>query len=54
MLSGYRTYIVAFLMLLKAVIDYLSGDSQALSAVDWQFVLEALGLAALRKGIASS
>jgi|FLYL01.1.fsa_nt_gi hypothetical protein len=49
MLSGYKTYIVAALMLLHAVSAYLLGYEQAL---DIRQILEALGIAALRAGVA--
>lgn len=54
MLAGYKTYLVALLMLVRAVASYLMGDDHAWGAVDWNGVLEALGLAALRAGVAKS
>ena len=51
MLAGSKTYIVAGLMIVHALSAYLLGHSQAL---DLRQVLEALGLAALRAGVAKA
>lgn len=48
MLAGYKTYIVAFGMVAYQVIGYLLGGP----VPDINVVLEGLGLAALRAGIA--
>lgn len=50
MLSGYRTYLVAALMLIHALSAYFLGHDQPL---DIRQVLEALGLATLRAGVAA-
>lgn len=50
MLSGYKTYAVAILMLAHAVSAYFLGYSQDLNLNE---VLNALGLAALRAGVAA-
>ena len=49
MLTGYKTYIVALIMLVTAFGGYLLGTAPA---PDWTMVLNALGLAGLRAGIA--
>ena len=49
MLSGWKTYIVALIMLVTAFGGYLLGTAPA---PDWPMVLNALGLAGLRAGIA--
>ena len=50
MLTGYKTYLVAALMLIQAISSYFLGHDQAL---DIREILEALGLAALRAGVAT-
>lgn len=50
MLNGYKTYIVAIGMILYQVLGYLLYGTP----MDIQTGLEALGLAALRKGVAGA
>lgn len=47
--SGKKTYLVAGLMVVYAVSGWLLGKSPD---VDWSMILEGLGLAALRAGVA--
>jgi hypothetical protein len=54
-LQGKKTYIVAFLMLLVGLINAITGDVAAFQGV-WenaQILLTALGLGALRSGVAN-
>lgn len=51
MFPGMKTYFVAGLMLVHAVSAYLLGHDTSL---DVRQVLEAIGLAALRAGVAKS
>jgi len=48
--SGYRTYLVAVMLVLNAAVPVLTGD-MALGDVDFRGVLEGLGLATLRAGM---
>ena len=48
--SGYRTYIVAIMLVLNTFAPVLTGE-MALGEVDFRGVLEGLGLATLRAGI---
>ena len=55
-LQGKKTYIVAVLMLIVGLINALTGDVAAFQGV-WenaQILLTALGLGALRSGVANS
>lgn len=48
MFEGYKTYVVAFLMLVHAISGYFLGSPQPL---DVQELLLALGLATVRRGV---
>lgn len=56
--SGRKTYTVSLMLLMKALWPGLSilisggGIAAAAGAVDWNGVLDALGLSALRAGVA--
>lgn len=49
MLTGYKTYIIAAAMIAYQVLGYILNGTP----IDIQSSLEALGLAALRKGVAT-
>jgi len=56
-LKGKKTYLVALIMLLMALQASLAADGTVnvqsfLSNLDWQLVLNALGLGTLRAGVA--
>lgn len=56
-LKGKKTYIVALIMLLMALQAALAADGTVdvhtfLASLDWQLVLNALGLGTLRAGVA--
>ena len=53
-LSGYKTYIVAVLMLGVALVNVVTGDASAMAGVveNAQLILEGLGFATVRAGIA--
>ncbi len=53
-LSGKKTYIVAFLMVLVGIVNLAVGDlslTSFLNSPDLLYVLNGLGIAALRAGI---
>jgi hypothetical protein len=50
-LAGKKTYLIAFALVVYEVAGYLLGQTDA---IDMHVVLEGLGLAALRAGIAKA
>ena len=58
MLAGYKTYIVAALMVLVGAVEWLGAGGENVAALDSimthaRVILEGLGLAALRAGVGS-
>lgn len=54
-LAGRKTYIVAGLMVLIGLVNYVTGDvslAQFVSTEEFRIVLEGLGLGFLRAGVA--
>ena len=51
-LAGYKTYIISFLMIVKAVYEMFTGDTGTIQAPDYNLLMEGLGLGALRAGVA--
>lgn len=53
-IKGYKTYIIAFLMVLVAVVNFITGDLglvEFLNSPDILVLLNGLGLGALRAGV---
>lgn len=51
-LAGYKTYIIAFIMIAKAIYGAFSGDTgMSMSQVDYDLMLNGMGLGALRAGV---
>jgi hypothetical protein len=51
MLSGYKTYIISGLMIVKALYEMFTGDTVSIQAPDYNLLMEGLGLSALRAGV---
>lgn len=52
-LAGYKTYLIAAVMILKAVYSAFTGEEGIMmSSVDYDLLLNGLGLGALRAGVA--
>ena len=57
LLSGKKTHIVAFLMVLVGAVNLISGDvtlQAFMASPDLHLVLEGLGISFLRQGVAKS
>jgi hypothetical protein len=51
-LSGYKTYVISALMIIKALYEMFTGDTGTIQAPDYNLLMEGLGLSALRAGVA--
>jgi len=54
-LMGFKTYIIAGLMIAKALYAMFTGDLETgLSQPDYELLMQGMGLGALRAGVAAS
>jgi len=51
-LSGFKTYIISGLMIIKALYEMFTGDTGTIQEPDYNLLMEGLGLGALRAGVA--
>ena len=55
MLAGYKTYVIAGIMILKSLYAMFTGDMETgLSQPDYNLMMEGMGLGALRAGVSAS
>ena len=54
LLAGYKTYVIAALMIAKSIYAMFGGGPEmGMVAPDYDLLMQGMGLAALRKGVAS-